>query len=144
MAAMPRASPSVSPSLRDAPRARERGAIGDDRGSGSVLAIALAAAVLVLAGLVLPLNAALTTRQIVANAADAAALAAADTASGLVTGDPCENAERAARLNGAIVVECAFGGDGATSGLEATVSVERTVLGLSVRMSARAGPPTAG
>ncbi|MCU1419075.1 MAG: hypothetical protein JWR57_244, partial [Mycetocola sp.] len=59
-----------------------------ERGSGSVLAVALVASVLMLAGLVLPLNAALMTRQLTANAADAAALAAADTASGLVAGYP--------------------------------------------------------
>ncbi|MBG6239446.1 secretion/DNA translocation related TadE-like protein [Mycetocola sp. CAN_C7] len=106
-----------------------------ERGSGSVLAVALVAAVLLLTGLALPLNAALTTRQLTANAADAAALAAADTASGLVPGSPCTNAARAARLNGADLGECSV------DGVEVRVTASRTVLGVVVTMAARAGPP---
>ncbi len=83
----------------------------------------------------LPLNAALTTRQLTANAADAAALAAADTASGLVPGVPCVNAADAARLNGADLTACSV------EGLEALVSASRAVLGVTVTVDARAGPP---
>lgn len=105
-----------------------------ERGSGSVLAVALVASVLMLAGLVLPLNAALTTRQLTANAADAAALAAADTASGLVPGYPCANAAEAARLNGAALGACMV------NGLEVTVTATRKVLGVVLSVAARAGP----
>lgn len=105
-----------------------------ERGSGSVLAVALVASVLMLAGLVLPLNAALMTRQLTANAADAAALAAADTASGLVAGYPCANAAEAARLNGATLGECAV------SGLDVRVTATRQVLGVLVSVGSRAGP----
>jgi secretion/DNA translocation related TadE-like protein len=87
-----------------------------------------------LAGLALPLNAALTIRQLTANAADAAALAAADTASGLVAGYPCANAAEAARLNGAALGECTV------NGLDARVTATRHVLGVSVTVEARAGP----
>jgi secretion/DNA translocation related TadE-like protein len=99
--------------------------------------VALVASVLLLAGLALPLNAALTTRQLTANAADAAALAAADTASGLVPGYPCANAAEAARLNGAVLGDCAV------HGLEARVTAMRHVLGVVVSVAARAGPPSA-
>jgi secretion/DNA translocation related TadE-like protein len=87
-----------------------------------------------LAGLALPLNAALTTRQLTANAADAAALAAADTASGLVPGFPCANAAEAARLNGAELGNCAV------NGLEVRVTATRQVLGVQVTVASRAGP----
>lgn len=106
-----------------------------EHGSGSVLAAALVSAILLLAGLVLPLNAALTTRQLTANAADAAALAAADTASGLAPGSPCTNAAMAAQLNGAVLGDCAV------DGLEARVTASRSVLGIVVTIEARAGPP---
>ena len=108
-----------------------------EEGSGSVLAVALAASVLVLTGLVFPLNQALITRQLVANAADAAALAAADTTSGVVAGYPCPNAAEAARLNGAELGECVV------EGLEVRVTAVRRVLGIPVTVAARAGPPLA-
>lgn len=106
-----------------------------ESGSGSVLSVALVASVLLLTGLALPLNAALTTRQLVANAADAAALAAADTASGLVPGYPCANAAETARLNGAELGECTV------DGLLVRVTASRGVLGVVVTVAARAGPP---
>ena len=106
-----------------------------DSGSGSVLTVALVASVLLLTGLALPVNAALTTRQLTANAADAAALAAADTASGLVPGYPCANAAEAARLNGAELGECTV------DGLVARVTASKSVLGVVVTIAARAGPP---
>ncbi|MET4640164.1 secretion/DNA translocation related TadE-like protein [Mycetocola sp. 2940] len=102
-----------------------------------MLAVALVASVLILTGLALPLNAALTTRQLTANAADAAALAAADTASGLVPGYPCANAAEAARLNGAVLGECTV------SGLEVRVTATRQVLGVVVSVASRAGPAPA-
>lgn len=103
-----------------------------------MLAVALVASVLILSGLALPLNAALTTRQLAANAADAAALAAADTASGLVSGYPCENAAEAARLNGATLGECTV------NGLEVRVTATRYVFGAVVSVASRAGPSPPG
>ena len=108
----------------------------DEVGSGSVLAVGLIASVLLLTGFALPLHVALTTRQLTANAADAAALAAADTASGLAPGYPCDNAATAAQLNGAELTRCSV------SGREARVAASRTVLGIVVTIEARAGPPT--
>jgi hypothetical protein len=72
----------------------------------------------------------------VANAADAAALAAADTASGAIAGYPCAAAEAVATLNETAVTHCSV------AGLIASVSVQRRVNGVDIAASARAGPPT--
>lgn len=109
--------------------------VRDERGAASVLAIALVAATLIALGLLAPLCAAYAARQQAAGAADAAALAAADTASGLVSGVPCERASRAAELNGATLDACEV------TGLIALVQVSTAVLGLPITASARAGPP---
>ena len=85
--------------------------------------------------LVVPLFAALAVGQSVQNAADAAALAAADTASGAVAGIPCETAADAATLNGASVISCEV------DGLVASVTVGRSFIGFDIGSSARAGPP---
>ncbi|AWB85712.1 Rv3654c family TadE-like protein [Mycetocola zhujimingii] len=108
---------------------------GREEGSGSILIVAVVASLLLLTGLALPLNQALTVRQQVANAADAAALAAADTASGVVAGIPCENAAEAARLNGSVLGDCTI------DGVEARVIATRSVLGLTVSVASRAGQP---
>ncbi|GAB2519107.1 Rv3654c family TadE-like protein [Paramicrobacterium agarici] len=109
--------------------------LANERGAASVLAIALVAATLIAVGILAPLCSVYAARQAVAGAADAAALAAADTASGLVAGVPCEAARRAADLNGAALDDCSV------EGLVALVRVSTTVLGLPVAASARAGPP---
>ncbi|HWI32028.1 MAG TPA: Rv3654c family TadE-like protein [Microbacterium sp.] len=73
--------------------------------------------------------------QRLAGAADAAALAAADAASGAVTGDPCARADEVAAAVGAQVAACDV------DRLVATVSVEGSFAGLVLRASARAAPP---
>lgn len=110
----------------------------DDRGSGSALGLGVVAATVALLLLLLPLAVALQGRQLVANAADAAALAAADTAMGAVPGEPCANAARLAAAGGAELLECRI--DGAV----ATVLVGRAVLGGSARAAATAGPEGEG
>ncbi|GAA1638904.1 Rv3654c family TadE-like protein [Microbacterium flavum] len=68
-------------------------------------------------------------------AADASALAAADTASGAAPGTPCEVAARVAAAGGAALASCAV------DGVVATVEV-RVGSGLvTARGRARAGPP---
>lgn len=106
-----------------------------ERGAGSILTVALVASVTALAALALPLYSALATRQAVAAAADAAALAAADVAVGIVPGYPCAQAAVVANANGAVLRSCEL------DGLVATVTVERTLLGIAARASATAGPP---
>lgn len=70
-----------------------------------------------------------------AGAADAAALAAADTVTGAITGDACVRAGEAAVANGAVVESCVVSGAIAT----VAVSVSRGPLTATAR--ARAGPP---
>ena len=111
------------------------GRLRSERGSGTVLAIALIGASLTVTALVAPLLAVLAVGQSVQNAADAAALAAADTASGAVAGIPCGAAAEAADLNGASVISCALDGP------VATVAVARTAWGFDLSARARAGPP---
>lgn len=106
-----------------------------ERGSGTILAISVIAAVIALIGMLVPVGVALAIKQQVSGAADAAALAAADTASGLVAGFPCENATRAAALNGTQLARCEL------DGLIATVAARTGYLGFEIAVEARAGPP---
>ena len=108
---------------------------GSETGAGSILAIAVLGATVLLTTLVVSILALLTVGRSVANAADAAALAAADTASGAIAGYPCAAAEAVATLNEAAVLRCSV------TGLIASVSVTRTVHGIDVSAHARAGPP---
>jgi secretion/DNA translocation related TadE-like protein len=103
--------------------------------SGTVVTVGLAAGLAGLAAACLPIYGALATRQAVAGAADAAALAAADVAVGIHPGFPCEAAGRVAAANGAQLVACEL------DGLVASVSVGRSILGIAVTASATAGPP---
>ena len=66
--------------------------------------------------------------------ADAAALAAADAASGAVPGVPCERAADIARRGGADLVECGV------DGVVATVVVTMALGPFRARAAARAGP----
>ena len=109
-----------------------------ERGSGTVLAVGLTAAVALVGGAVIPLSQVLVARAQAAGAADAAALAAADAASGREPGFPCELASVVAAANGAAVQSCEV------DGLVVTVSVARGILGLDVAARATAGPPPGG
>ena len=107
----------------------------EERGSGSVLGIALIGAIVGLVIAVVPLYAVLAARSTVSNAADAAALAAADARVGVATGFPCDRAAEVATAHGADLTGCAV------DGLIATVSVSRTILGFRLESTATAGPP---
>lgn len=107
---------------------------GRDDGAGSVLAIAIVAAMVLLAMAAIPLYVVLATRSAVAGAADAAALAAADVRVGVVGGFPCDVAAQVAAANNVILHSCEV------DGYIATVAVERSVLGFSVVCRATAGP----
>lgn len=102
---------------------------------GTVANVGLVAAV---AGLCVALGAvaaASVHAQRVASAADGAALAAADAASGAVRGIPCERAAEVAATAGAEVSECVL------EGLIATVTVSAPFGMLPAAATARAGPP---
>jgi secretion/DNA translocation related TadE-like protein len=111
-----------------------RRAVTGDHGAGSVLVVALLGAVFTMTAVLIPVLALLPANQAVQGAADAAALAAADTASGLQPGVPCDTAARAAELNGARLGACTV------DGLIATVTVSRTLGVLTIQSRARAGP----
>ena len=106
-----------------------------DEGAGSVLALAIVAAVVSAALALVIATAAFAARQRIVAAADAAALAASDVRLGVVAGDPCAVAERVARAHGARLSACVL--DGAVATVEATADL----LGMPVRVAARAGPP---
>jgi secretion/DNA translocation related TadE-like protein len=109
--------------------------MGSDRGSGAVIALALVGATLMVALAALTLGSALVVRQRVIDAADASALAAADTASGALAGDPCPTAQRVAWANGAVLSACRI------DGLIATVEASARFGLIPVTARARAGPP---
>jgi secretion/DNA translocation related TadE-like protein len=107
----------------------------NERGSGSVLAVAVLGAVALASGAALLVLGALSAQQSAQAAADAAALAAADTLSGRASGFPCENAERAAALDEASLASCQ------TDGLVAVVGVSQSWSRLTLTARARGGPP---
>jgi secretion/DNA translocation related TadE-like protein len=96
--------------------------------------VALLGALFTVTAVLIPILALLPINQAVQGAADAAALAAADTASGLLPGVPCDTAARAAEMNGAHLAGCAI------DGLIATVSVSRPAGLITIGSRARAGP----
>ena len=108
---------------------------GREQGAGSVLLLGVIAACVIVTIAVIPIYRGAVTKRLVAGAADAAALAAADVAIGIVPGVPCDAASTAAVLNGARLSECVLDGS------VATVTVETTLLGVRVLARARAGPP---
>jgi len=108
--------------------------VSGDRGAGSVLAVGIIGATVLLCGAALPLYAVLVARSSVTAAADAAALAAADVRVGAVGGFPCDVAAEVAAANGAVLVDCEL------DGYVATVSAHRQVLGFAVTARATAGP----
>lgn len=102
----------------------------------AVITVAIAGAVCSLSVGTVAIGAGLAERQRIVGAADAAALAAADAASGAVAGEPCAVAARVAAANRAVLDACA------TDGLVATVRTSGSALGVPLVASARAGPPT--
>lgn len=106
-----------------------------ERGSGGVLALAVLALLAVLTLATVGVGAALAQRQRVIAAADAGALAAADTALGIHPGIPCEQAARVVEAHEATLTACEV------EGVVATVSASARVAGVLVTAQARAGPP---
>lgn len=108
-----------------------------DSGSGSILAVAVVAAMFGVVAISTPLYVVLTVKQAAAGAADAAALAAATVAAGIVPGVPCAAAASLASANGAVLTHCEPDGE------VVTVRVGIRVLGLDVPAAATAGPASA-
>ena len=106
-----------------------------DHGAGSALALGVVAALAIVTTVLLPFTLLMPLKHRVKDAADAAALAAADVAVGLVPGAPCEVAAAVAEANGAAMTACEV------NGLLATVTAGVLVLGLPVTATSTAGPP---
>ena len=102
--------------------------------SGTVLGLTIACAAVVTTGSVLPVCGLLVESAALAGAADAAALAGADAASGRMSGLPCEVAGSLAAANGVELAGCSV------DGMVVTVVVERWVGAVPVRTVATAGP----
>lgn len=130
---------------------RQVAGLGCERGSGTVTALGIITALILMLALVHVLSAAAAAKGQAVRAADLAALAAADTARGLNSGDPCTIAEEVTVRNSAVLEACAVGGSHPT---EVLVSVSRdfdvaavasrwSVPQLRAGASARAGPPEA-
>lgn len=107
----------------------------NEQGSGGVLALALVGAVVLVTIAALTLASALTCRQQIIAAADAAALAAADGASGAVPIAPCDAAAAVARAGGGTLAGCSL------DGLVATVELSGAFHGIPVSARSTAGPP---
>lgn len=89
------------------------------------------------AGLALAsVSGAVAAHQRLVGASDSAALAAADTASGRVAGEPCDRASEIAAALAVRLAACAVSPDGSV-----TVTTNTEILGVTVAASARAGPP---
>ena len=115
-----------------------RSGLASDDGSGSILTVAIIGSVVALTMVVLPLYMGFAVRRSVAGAADASALAAADTAVGLLPGFPCDAASTVAAANGAMITACEV------DGLIVTVTASRAVLGIAATAVATAGPAGPG
>lgn len=108
----------------------------DEAGAASVLGVGVIGLLLGATCALAPLGGVLAVHQRVQGAADSAALAAADIASGRVAGGvACEVAAAVAREAGSEVDHCAL--DGAI----AEVRLSAEVFGFTVHAAARAGPP---
>ncbi|SFS16425.1 helicase/secretion neighborhood TadE-like protein [Microbacterium sp. cf046] len=102
---------------------------------GTILSVGIVACAATLAVSFTTAGAGAVFSQRVAGIADAAALAAADAASGSIGGEPCERAAEIAAVSGAVVTACDL------DGLVATVTVSAPFGRLPCTVSARAGPP---
>ena len=101
-----------------------------------MLALALVMAVVTLGLSGVTLAAALTARHRVIGAADLAALASADAASGAIGGVPCEVAAGVATANGTRLTACE------TDSLVVSVTVVGSFAGIPIQARSMAGPPS--
>jgi secretion/DNA translocation related TadE-like protein len=105
--------------------------VGGERGSGSILAVGLVAAILAVLSLLLPLAIVLSAKQ-------SSAGAAADIAAGIHPGSPCPAAAHVSAANGATLDDCLV------EGTTVTVRVVTVVLGFAVPARSTAGQPEQG
>ncbi|WP_313814105.1 Rv3654c family TadE-like protein [Glutamicibacter sp.] len=117
---------------------------GAQRGSSTVAVAGIVATVLLLAAAVLGFSAAGRATMQAGTAADLAALAAADTARGLRSGDPCGTAAQVAGANHAELSSCRIEADGTTVRVAVDVRLNFSAAGITLyraHAQARAGAP---
>lgn len=112
-----------------------RSPIRSEAGSGSTLALAIIAATAALSLTLITAIGAFAVHTRASVAADAAALAAADTASGRLPGDPCGRASLIAAAHDASLASCD------SSRTESVVTVTTEFGWFTVAATARAGLP---
>ncbi|MFJ4038382.1 helicase [Microbacterium sp. NPDC090007] len=105
--------------------------------AGAAATVGVVAVIVGVSASLAMVGAAAVVAQRTGGTADAAALAAADTASGAVSGIPCEQALRVAEAGGAHLAACDV------DGLVATITVTGAYGGISFDAHSRAGPPDA-
>ncbi|RLP78905.1 hypothetical protein D9V34_17015 [Mycetocola lacteus] len=108
-------------------------AVRSERGSGTVLGLALFCMILLCASVSIPSALSLETRAEVRALADSVALSGARVLAGLASGDPCDAARRVAEANGVTLSGCRVGE------ADLRVTVTRQVAGVTVRSVAFAG-----
>lgn len=131
-----------------------KAALQEQRGSGTVLALALIMVLLSLLGAIQALSLVAASSAQAARGADLSALAGADAARGLTTGDPCAVAQTVAERNRVELTSCTVTGPDGTEVLvqsavpilpEQFLNIDTAGLGdlseLVSRSTARAGPP---
>lgn len=107
--------------------------INDDRGAGSILALAIVAVCVFALSMIQVVGGQFIRLAHTRSAADAIAIAAADSLRGLSTGYPCEVARKMSLQAGVVLDECRI------ADLQVFVRVHSETLGLSLRAKARAG-----
>ncbi|MFK4299410.1 secretion/DNA translocation related TadE-like protein [Arthrobacter sp. GAS37] len=109
-----------------------------EHGSGTVLAVVLGFVVMICMAAALTLAQAMAMAHRAASAADLAALAGADAARGLTTGDPCVVASETAARHGASLSACTAGEGGI---VEIRTELDRGAVFGTATGRSRAGPP---
>jgi secretion/DNA translocation related TadE-like protein len=119
-------------------RAGMGGGRGAELGSGTILAVALGFVVMACLAAALTLAQAMAMAHRAASAADLAALAGADSARGLATGDPCVVASETAARHGASLSACKVVDGGI---VEVRTELDRGAVFGTATGRSRAGPP---
>lgn len=126
--------------------------LGSDGGSGGIGAVVPLLLCATLAVVALSISGVLPAKQQVQRAADTAALAAADTASGRLPGSPCRVAADLAARARATVIRCEVGADERAHSaaadtdrhaahIDVRIELSSTFAGLTIRARSRAGSP---
>jgi len=125
----------VASARRPGLRAGRSGGAADDAGAVTVVAATVVGVICSVTVVVAGAAGILIERHHLTGATDAAALAAADAAAGVVPGTPCDEAERIAEADRARILTCAV------TGTDAEIEATSTVGPFVIRASARAGQP---